>query len=557
MQATSGDSSGGTLEGDRVKFVRASNLNAAQSVRLQQLVAKFRQRTGGLEPELVVCAPGRVNLIGDHLDYHGFGVLPMAIERTIWLACAFPRATVSEPAGTLTVLNVDEHNFADWTGPQSLKYGASLDTSHKWHHYVLCGYHGVLATKLLGIEAPRVLEHARQLASNAQQLEEADAKLAQALANINDSTDNNIKVNLTMLVDSDLPAAAGLSSSSALVCASALATCLMLERRPANRRHHNAALHARPIAEWCSNFEHLVGTHGGGMDQAVIMTAHSNYAKHVQFVPVLKCEDVHLPQDTVWLVSHCGHSFAKAATSEFNERVLETKLAAALFVSKLTRATPPLTSAAAAAATNLPLDRTLTLGHIRRANESLRSDQIVEQLISAFAELAHKYAQGTSEQSPNITIEQMRGELRLSHEQFVESFGKEVADEQRKFNLIKLRDRCVHVFEEAERVQRFKSICDTTTDIGLLGQLMSQSHNSLRDLYDCSHPALDRLTSVALEAGALGSRLTGAGWGGCVVSLVEASRCETVHERLSEVSKFTFRTEPQSGCCIIDLNEEQ
>lgn len=44
-----------------------------------------------------------------------------------------------------------------------------------------------------------------------------------------------------------------------------------------------------------------------------------------------------------------------------------------------------------------------------------------------------------------------------------------------------------------------------------LGQLMNQSHDSLRDLYECSHPKLDALVTATRQSGALGARLTGAG----------------------------------------------
>lgn len=59
----------------------------------------------------------------------------------------------------------------------------------------------------------------------------------------------------------------------------------------------------------------------------------------------------------------------------------------------------------------------------------------------------------------------------------------------------------------------FQKICQSTKPdrIQRLGELMNQSHKSLRDLYECSHETLDKLVDVALNCGALGARLTGAG----------------------------------------------
>ncbi len=91
---------------------------------------------------------------------------------------------------------------------------------------------------------------------------------------------------------------------------------------------------------------------------------------------------------------------------------------------------------------------------------------------------------------------------------------------------------------------------------------MNESHASCRDDYECSAESLEELTAAARAAGALGSRLTGAGWGGCTVSLVEASKVGAFTAALADafyakrgvaadaVAGLVFASAPGSGAAI-------
>lgn len=151
---------------------------------------------------------------------------------------------------------------------------------------------------------------------------------------------------------------------------------------------------------------------------------------------------------------------------------------------------------------------------------------------------------------------------------------------------LKLRDRAVHVFSEAARVRAFAAACSEGVDGGSghdapetegeaallsrLGQLMDASHASCRDLYQCSCPELEELVAAAKKGGALGARLTGAGWGGCTVSLVRAEDAAAFVDGLKreyyepkkasgvigadvDLDECVFATRPSAGGAILRL----
>src|SRR5204863_8859874 len=90
-----------------------------------------------------------------------------------------------------------------------------------------------------------------------------------------------------------------------------------------------------------------------------------------------------------------------------------------------------------------------------------------------------------------------------------------------------LRSRAVHVVSETARA-RFAAQLLAQRKLKQFGQLLYESHESCRRLYECSSPELDTVVSAAKRAGALGARLTGAGWGGVAIVLVGKSDTKTI-----------------------------
>jgi len=119
------------------------------------------------------------------------------------------------------------------------------------------------------------------------------------------------------------------------------------------------------------------------------------------------------------------------------------------------------------------------------------------------------------------------------------------------------RKRCLHVVEENERVREAEGALKKN-DIVSFGKLMNRSHESLRDQYEVSCPELDWLVKRAWETeGVYGSRMTGAGFGGCTVTLIEEEAIPKYEARLEAYEKiFSFKPEtflchPADGARIV------
>jgi galactokinase len=134
-----------------------------------------------------------------------------------------------------------------------------------------------------------------------------------------------------------------------------------------------------------------------------------------------------------------------------------------------------------------------------------------------------------------------------AREQIAEKLGTSVQELETQFmstfpvraEKFKLRQRAMHVFTEARRVFRFIALMKSQPPssreeqdrlLQAMGDLMNATQDSCRDVFECSCPELDELCEIARKAGSYGSRLTGAGWGGCSVHLVPREKVDAIRE---------------------------
>lgn len=455
----------------------------AQKQRWASLTQTFHETYGNKTPEFVSRSPGRVNLIGEHIDYSLFEVLPMAIAADLLIAVSIlPTAPGSKGESRVSIANVNSGKFksAEFSIPAGGQ--ADIDASvHSWTNYFKAGFNGALL--LLRKKNPEI-----------------------------------VLQSLQVLVDGAIPAGGGLSSSAAFVCASALATL------HANGAHQ---IIKRELVELAIVSERAVGVNSGGMDQAASVLSTRGQALSVSFSPTLHTEAIPFPPIDPPITFMIAQSFVAAdkhltAPECYNLRVVECTLAAEVMAASL----------------NLTLQSDSS-----PLNHSLRGVQAAyfantKPLPTARSQLLTMLAMIPSHlgQSNGYTLAEIASILSTTAPVLLQRLTSRFPIRAETFHLAR---RATHVFSEAFRVLEFKSLLQhhqpalsASFLLPRLGALMNETQTSCREVYDCSCPELDQLCEIARNAGAYGSRLTGAGWGGCTVHLVPREKVQAVRTAL-------------------------
>lgn len=389
---------------------------------LDSVRASFAEAFGS-PPAVIARAPGRVNLIGEHTDYSGLPVLPIAIDRATWVAAS---------ANQNGVVEVRSEQFEPVA--RLVRTSPDAGANAPWHGYLAGALHGLAAI--------------------------APGKGA------------------NVLVVSDLPAAGGLSSSSALTVGiiAALAAAW------------GETLEAEEVAWRATTAERHVGVETGGMDQQIIALATAGHALRIDFLP-LATRQVAIPDGLGFVVAASGEEAPKgtAARDAYNERVVATRAAAVLLAHQMgfeIESDPPL------------------LAHVADVD-------VVDVLVD---ELPEKASAREAARTAGVDVARL---ATLTNAEFDPALK------------LSIRRVTRHVLSEAARVDAAERAL-AAGDLKAFGTLLNESHGSLRDDMRCSTAALDKVCAAMRKGGALGARLTGAGFGGYALAAVPAGKEEAV-----------------------------
>ncbi|KAK3353207.1 ribosomal protein S5 domain 2-type protein [Lasiosphaeria hispida] len=482
---------------------------ASQAKRWTNLVDKF-QSIYGHRPEFVSRSPGRVNIIGEHIDYSLYSVLPMAITADALLAVSTDLSSVKGDTFKIQIANVQETRFPahEFDTPYD---AVEIDaTVHEWTNYFKSGLRGAL-------ELLRKKHGA-----------------------------NFKPKNMQILMDGTVPAGGGLSSSAAFVSASALAVMAANGERAVDKTE---------LTELAIVSERAVGVNSGGMDQSASVFSERGSALFVSFTPSLKARAVHFPPTRPQLTFLIAQSFVTAdkfvtGPIHYNLRVVECSLAAAYLNAALNPPSTPLPADAAPLGISLHGFHETFFALAEHASSATSSKTVPVQL-EELIDLTTK----TLTKEEGYTRDEIAAVLGVTVDELNTRFTSRFPVRAERF---KLRQRALHVFGEALRVLRFMELLedpaahqqgsteDTSEYNARLGGLLNDTQDSCHDAYECSCPEIDALCTIARRAGSYGSRLTGAGWGGCSVHLVPADKVDAV--------RAAWETEYYSE---LELTEEQ
>ena len=490
------------------RFLRPAGALLADYPAHRAVLEAFIARYGAERPAVLVRTPGRVNLMGRHVEHRGGSVNVLATEAaTVFVAA--PRAD-----GTVHVANLDPA-YAE----ESFAVDGSADA-----HVPLSGEAATRAW-LAWLARPEVrtaLAASRGAWTN---------YVKGAVFRLQRATDLPL-CGMDVVAEGNIPVAAGLSSSSSVVVASMLALAAV----------NGLDLEPTELVPLCGEAEWFVGSRGGAGDHAAMLCSREGSLTRLDFAPFGVGPSMRLPARYAVLVAN---SLEQAKKSEGSRDRFNACVAAYEFALLLVRRAFP--ERQLAVFRDLARVRPFAEGYrlLRAIPRTATRDSLRALLPESGERLDEIFA---THADPGVY--DLRG---------VALFGLgECARAACAMDVLKAGD-CAR-FGELMKISHASEAPRAVTD-AVLDDLAARNVNYADAVgaYGCSTPRIDSLCALLDRTpGVLGSELAGAGLGGCVLALVEADRAEAVLDTLARefyaplgASPAAFVCAPSSGASVL------
>ena len=468
-----------------VRFMRnASDWLKEQNPKLTPILQHFIAKYGD-KKVVVAGSPGRINLMGRHIDHHGGGINVMALDRRLTMVVS-PRTD-----NIVRVTNLNPQYPDDEFAIKEIKH-------EKWLDYL--------------DSEPVMQELAASRGKWTNYIKSAIFRFQKE--------SSNLLCGMDMAVVSDLPAAAGLSSSSAIVVATAEAIVAL------NSLH----VTDREFIELCGEGEWFVGSRGGFGDHAAMKYGRPGRLVHLGFHPFTVGESASLPDDYAVIIAD---STVKARKSEGSKDRFNAQVAAYDLSLMLLNQTYPdehITDMRSLAAIRpysklYEMLRTLPLAASRK--------QLEEALPDDLHKLARLFSSHADPGAYNLRGVILYGLSEMTRsERFMETLKKGGYDYVGKM---------MKISHNGDRIG------DPTISDDLLERLSAEDADLAFQCgaYACSIPRIDEMCDLLDSTpGVLGSELVGAGLGGCIVALVKKEKAADIIDVLNKKYYAKYGVEP-------------
>ncbi len=466
---------------------------------------KFIRVYGAHHPVVISRSPGRINLMGRHVEHRGGYTNYMAISREVVLV-----AGVREDDG-IELHNVDSDSFR----PRSFSIGKEL-AALPWDEW------------LNMINSEKVLEIIRASRGDWSNYFRA------AALRLQEKFKGRLLYGFNGVLSGKIPLAAGLSSSSAVVVAAAEALTFI----------NGLSIQPNDFVDMCGEGEWFVGTRGGSGDHAAMKFAEKGSIIHMGFHPIRVESVVPFPSGYMLFILQSHQSARKSdnAMQVFNEKVATYEVAQALVNARF----PHLR------------ERIVHLRDINAETLGGRPHEIYDILLAlpdriSREELANGLEPGdrerlervfASHREPQGGYEARRvalyGLAEIQRARAVSALLRS-GDMEELGRLMRIShdgDRVSRLDDRGIRVPHDNSAPDSLIR-GLRDRLESGDRTASLEFqpggYGCSTPLIDEMVDTALAIpGVAGAQLSGAGLGGCIMALVREDAAETFRRAMTE-----------------------